>query len=79
LRSSSPTIVLGLLKGFGTAGTAIAVMLYPREVAEAQGNILPLTPVTLEIFMFLHLSVSPQGQNVQCIFLDGIVLFFSEF
>lgn len=26
----------GLLKGFGTGGAAIAVMLYPRQVAEAQ-------------------------------------------
>jgi hypothetical protein len=45
--------LLGLLKGFGTGGAAIAVMLYQREVAEAQGNLLPLTPGTLEfVYVF---------------------------
>ncbi|XP_071683300.1 uncharacterized protein [Lolium perenne] len=38
----------GLLKGFGAGGSAIAVMLYPREVAQAAGKILSLTPGTLQ-------------------------------
>lgn len=47
------TIVLGhkLLKGFGI-GTALAIMLYPRKVADAEeGKILP--PDTLKTFCVL--------------------------
>jgi hypothetical protein len=52
LRLLSAAIVSGLLKGFGAGCSAIAVMLYPREVAQAAGKILSLTPGTLQMFMF---------------------------
>lgn len=63
------------MRGFGTGGTAIAVMLYPTKVAEAQGNFLPQTPGTLECVCFFPSGACSHGEKHLVHFPDMIVLF----
>jgi hypothetical protein len=68
----SVAIVSGLLKAFGTGGSAIAVMIYPREVAQAAGKILSLAPGTLQMYVF-HLVLYRKKRLMY--FPERIVLF----